>query len=85
MHAVTQENAILHDNCRPAVDELGDTLGATFDNENPMSITISVMMTRMALVTEKSSPNSACCVASPITISNTKSKDVSSPSVLFSN
>ncbi|MNW00410.1 hypothetical protein D3C71_1959000 [compost metagenome] len=41
---------------------------------------ISVTITISALVSEKSSPSNACCVASPMIINNTKSKVVSSAS-----
>ncbi|MCY1310249.1 hypothetical protein D9M70_604230 [compost metagenome] len=46
--------------------------------ESPTSMAISVTMTSIALVKEKSSPSSACWVASLIIINRTKSKVVSS-------
>ncbi len=45
-----------------------------FASPKSISITTSVIMVSMAPVTEKSSPNSACCVASLIINNRIKSK-----------
>src|SRR5690606_10680571 len=47
-------------------------------SDRPTSMAISVTITTIELVREKSSPSNACCVASPMIISSTKSKVVSS-------